>query len=200
MLQCTRYIVFQRKNAKIGMVRKNPFSTKFWTSGIIPFQFSESSENISTLMERMRRQPICQIVGPHGSGKSTLLLELLRQHEQNGEKVCLLFFNDQHRRIPGDVAFQDSPLFFVDGFEQLSPADRLRLLFRAKHLVLTAHRPVWFVPVLYRTNPQFLIFAQIVQHLVSQPHDESVLRTVYERSGGNFRTAFFELYDQWEVQ
>jgi len=65
---------------------------------------------------------------------------------------------------------------------------------------LTTHRPVWFIPILYRTTPQFSVFVQIVRQMVSESPEEPVLRAVYERSGGNFRTAFFGLYDQWEKQ
>jgi len=180
----------------------NPFSTKFWTAGVIPFQFSlefsESHESIDTLLEKMRRYPICQIVGPHGSGKSTLLRELLKQYEKREEDVRYLFFNEQHRRIPRDVVIPENSILFVDGFEQLPFIDRIRSRFRAKRLILTAHRPVWFVPILYRTKPQFSVFVQAVRQMSADSPEECVLREVYERSGGNFRNAFFELYDLWE--
>jgi 7-cyano-7-deazaguanine synthase len=190
------------REAGVPDVAENPFSTKFWASGTIPFLFSQRSENFDTLLEKMRHHPICQIVGPHGSGKSTLLLELLKRYEKNKDgitkdNVRYLFFNDQQRHVPGDLTFRDS-FFFVDGFEQLPITDQLRFLFRSKRLILTAHRPVWFVPVLYRTQPQFSVFVEIVRQLATDSPEESVLRTVYERSGGNFRNAFFELYDQWE--
>jgi len=173
----------------------NPFSTKFWASGIIPFQFSETGESVAGLLSKARRHPVCQIVGPHGSGKSTLLWELLKCCETSGENVRYFFFNGQQRRIPRDVSFQEDQFFFVDGFEQLSWCQQLWLRFRAKRLILTVHRPVWCVPILYRTKPQFSVFVRIVRQLVSNPPEESVLQTVYERSAGNFRNAFFELYD-----
>jgi len=176
----------------------NPFSTKFWASGVIPFQFSESEDNIDVLLDRAHQNPVCQIVGPHGSGKSTLLLELRKRYEKDGEKVRYLFFNDQHRRIPGSIPFREDCTCFADGFEQLWFCDQCRLLCGSKRLILTVHRPLWFVPILYRTRPQFSIFIQIVRQMVPNPPEESVLRAVYERSGGNFRNAFFELYDRWE--
>ena len=173
----------------------NPFSTKFWTSGAIPFQFSEPGESIDLLLARTRQHPVCQIVGAHGSGKSTLLLELLKRYTENGEQVGYLFFNDQQRHIPDGITFEKERTLFVDGFEQLSPLAQLWLRFRAKRLILTVHRPLWFVPVLYRTQPQFSVFAGIVRQMVPNPPEESVLQAVYDRSGGNFRNAFFELYD-----
>ena len=178
----------------------NPFSTKFWASGAIPFQFAEPEENIGVLLERTQQNPICQIIGPHGSGKSTLLLQLRKRYEESGEKIRYLFFNDQHRRLPGDIAFQEDLTFFADGFEQLRFRDQCRLLWRSERLILTLHRPVWFVPVLYRTRPQFSTFIQIVRQMVPNPPEESILRAVYEHSGGNFRSAFFELYDRWEFE
>jgi hypothetical protein len=173
----------------------NPFSTQFWVAGVLPFQFSDSRENIDVLAEKARRHPVCQIVGPHGSGKSTLLLELRKQYENNGTNVRYLFFNDQQRRIPGNLTFQEDQTLFVDGFEQLSLFRKLWLRFRSAHLILTVHRPVWGIPILYRTQPQFSVFVQIVRQMVPNPPEESALRTVYDRSGGNFRNAFFELYD-----
>ena len=177
---------------------ENPFSTKCWASGVLPFRFTETGENIDTLLERARRYPTCQIVGPHGSGKSTLLLSLMKRYEQSGKNIQLLFFNDQHRQIPSDITFQENMTLFADGFEQLRFRDQCRLLCWSERKILTLHRPIWFVPVLFRTQPQFSVFVQIVQKLAPDMLTESELQSVYKRSGGNFRSAFFELYDRWE--
>jgi len=153
---------------------------------------------MDTLLQQAQRHPICQIVGQHGSGKSTLLLGLLKRYEENGENVRHLSFNDQHRRIPGDVTFEEDQIFFADGTEWLRGWDAFRLLSRSKRLIFTVHRPLWFVPILYRTKPHFSVFVQLVRQMVPDLLEESMLQTVYDRSGGNFRNAFFELYDQWE--
>ena len=176
----------------------NPFSTKFWSPGTLPFLFSERRETLDTLLAKSQRLPICQIVGPHGTGKSTLLLELMKRYEKNGANVWYLFFNDQQRHIPHDLPSQKNHIFFVDGLEQLSCLNQGRLLLRLKHSIVTAHRPVWSIPVLYQTKSQFSIFIQLVRKMLPNPPDESTLRDVYDRSGGNVRNAFFELYDQWE--
>ncbi|MCL2005264.1 MAG: hypothetical protein FWG73_03770 [Planctomycetaceae bacterium] len=176
----------------------NPFSTKFWTAGTLPFRFPEETQNIDTLLEQFQQYRMCQIVGPHGSGKSTLLSWIAKRLEQRGEGVQCLLFNEQHRQIPRDVVFSQD-ILLVDGFEQLQLLDRVRLFFGAKRMLLIVHRPIWFVPILFRTQPQFAVFEQIVQQL--QPDvSEEYLRAVYVRSGGNFRSAFFELYDYWEEQ
>jgi hypothetical protein len=67
-----------------------------------------------------------------------------------------------------------------------------------KRVILTVHYPIWFVPILYRTKPQFSIFVNLVRQMLPDLPEESALRAVYDRSAGNFRSAFFELYDQWE--
>lgn len=177
---------------------ENPFATKFWASGAIPFRFTEHHDNLDVLLRRIQHQRHCQIIGPHGSGKSTLLLTLWKQCNKEGNSAQLFFFNDQRRRLPDVLHFQKGQILFADGFEQLRIRDRLRLIHHTQRLIVTVHRPVWFVPILYRTVPQFSVFVQIVRQQISDILTESELRAVFERSGGNFRSAFFELYDQWE--
>ena len=155
---------------------------------------------MDTLLAQARQYRCCQIVGPHGSGKSTLLLCLLKQYEKQGENARYLCFNDQQCRLPDDLTFPDNQILLVDGFEQLPLLDRLKLRFLARRLILTVHKPVWFVPILYRTEPQFSVFVQLVRQMAAELPEESTLRTVYNSANGNFRNAFFELYDQWEMR
>jgi len=176
----------------------NPFSTKYWASGAIPFQFAEQEATLDTLLKQAYQRSFWQIVGPHGSGKSTLLLSLLKQYKKNGSDVCYLLFNYQQSRIPNNLTLSKDQILLIDGFEQLPLRNRLKLLLRSKRLILTVHYPVWFVPILYRTQPQFSVFVQLVRQLVPDPPEESTLRAVFDRSNRNFRTAFFELYDCWE--
>jgi ABC-type cobalamin/Fe3+-siderophores transport system ATPase subunit len=169
----------------------NPFSTKFWSPGVFSFQFSEPGETLNTLLQKSLRLPICQIVGQHGTGKTTLLLGLLKHYQEKGEKVRLLSFNDQHRRIPDDLSFQENQILFADGMEWLRFWDSFHLLFLSKRLIFTVHRPKLFIPILYRTKPQFSVFVQLVRQMKPDQPGESVLQKVYDRSGGNFRNAFF---------
>ena len=177
----------------------NPFSANFLSPGVLPFYFSQPGVNLSALLKQSLKQPVCQIVGPHGSGKSTLLLELLKLYKTKGAHVAYLFFNDRHRQIPADFTPLKDHVYFVDGVEQLSIWKRFRLLTRMQRVIFTVHSPIWLVPILYRTQPLFSVFVQLARHLTPDCPEESVLQEVYARNDGNFRNAFFELYDFWEA-
>jgi hypothetical protein len=43
------------------------------------------------------------------------------------------------------------------------------------------------------------VFVQLVRQLTPSPPEETALRLIFDRNSGNFRNAFFELYDQWEL-
>ena len=183
----------------------NPFATKFWLPGTKTFQFPNQNENTDALWQQAQQYRICQIVGPHGSGKSTLLAALMQNGKKEHENILSLTFNEQRQRIPKGLTFHNGQILFVDGFEQLPLYDRLTLFFRSRKLLLTVHQPVWFIPVLYRAQPHFHIFEHIVLQMIPHESDAakwntSLLREVYERAGGNFRNAFFELYDLWEAR
>jgi predicted ATPase len=195
----------------------NPFSTKFWTPGRIPYQFSEQELSVNQLIDAINRrisrnERIMQIVGAHGSGKSTLLWTLARHLEQQGQPVQMETLNGQHRQLTKN-SVPDNPVpeknsstfFLLDGFEQLSFLSRLSLFLQFRscygNLLLTTHQPVFGIPILYRTKPEYEVFRSLVRQLTkssSVPQhavDEQTLRNIYDRAAGNFRTAFFELYD-----
>jgi hypothetical protein len=178
----------------------NPFSTKFWTAGTISFRFSEPGVSADSLLAKAEKFSVCQIAGPHGSGKSALLLSMLNQYKEreNPAEYQYLLFNEQNRKLPVIQKEWRQKTLFVDGFEQLPLHHRLRLRYFSKRMILTVHKPLRFIPVLYRTIPQFSIFAEIVRQISPVPPAETVLREVFEKSGGNFRNAFFDLYDRWE--
>jgi energy-coupling factor transporter ATP-binding protein EcfA2 len=178
----------------------NPFSTKFWTPGAIPFLF-DSGTDCDSLIQEMQEVQVCQIVGPHGSGKSTLLQTLKRRCEQRGISVRLAILTDKQRKLPPDFRQKkDDPkaFYFIDGLDQLSLWAQMTLYFRFNNFVFTRHRPLFRVPLLYRAEPRFETFVQLVSQLSPISIDESALRLIYSHAGGNFRNAFFELYDQLE--
>lgn len=183
----------------------NPFSTKFWIPGVFPYEFDEVGLDLGELVRRASRSPIVQIVGPHGSGKSTLLESLAEYYRSRGTRVCRTMLNDRQRDLPETFVPKDDDsrtVFLLDGYEQLSFPDRLRLRGRSWSktvgLLWTTHRPAWRIPVLYRTEARYERFAAMVRMLSKKPSfalDDEFLRALFARGGKNFRTAFFELFD-----
>ncbi|MDR0704877.1 MAG: ATP-binding cassette domain-containing protein [Planctomycetaceae bacterium] len=191
----------------------NPFSTKFWTPGTIPYLFDEQEElNINTLIgQKLEQGLVMQIVGSHGSGKSTLLRTIMRSLEQQYFTIRLEVLNDCQCKLSPDflpVRHDKSVVYMIDGYEQLSVWERFRLRFQdwslTGGLLLTTHKPVLGIRVLHKTTPRFELFVKLVQELTktySATDSDSFsfgiteLREIYQRADNNFRTAFFELYD-----
>jgi ABC-type dipeptide/oligopeptide/nickel transport system ATPase component len=191
----------------------NPFSTKFWTPGTIPYQFDEQEElDIHTLIgQKFEQGLVMQIVGSHGSGKSTLLRTIMRYLEQQHFTIRFEVLNDRQRKLsPNFLPIRhDKKIFYmIDGYEQLSLWEQFRLRFQnwslTGGLLLTTHKPVLGIRVLYKTTSRFELFVKLVQELTktspatysdSSSFRITELREIYQRANGNFRTAFFELYD-----
>lgn len=185
-------------------MQNNPFATRFWTPGALPFEL-ENGLYLESLAETVLSKSLVQIVGPHGSGKSTLLKSLARYFVQNQFVVNEAFLNDRQKKLSNDFfphTESTHTVFLLDGYEQLSFQKRFLLRIqpwqKTAGFVLTTHRPAWHVPVLYRTEARFERFRAIVGKLsagLTFPQDDAVLHDIFEQSGGNFRTAFFMLYD-----
>ena len=180
--------------------KSNPFATKFWSPGAIPFRFVEEGESCERLVTEFERLGGGQIVGPHGSGKSTLIESLKTVFARRGYDIRHTVLNDRNRQLPDD--FLSDPLReisvrIVDGFERLSLGKRFRLrwTFPGRFLVVT-HRPVARLPILYRTAPRFEVFMELVRQLTEKGPCDDELRRLFERSRGNFRDAFLTLYDR----
>ena len=176
----------------------NPFSTKFWTPGTIPFRFAEKNESCERLIEAFERHGGGQIVGPHGSGKSTLIESLKKVFQRNGYSIRHVTLNDRNRRLPEDFSspIRKSGVHIVDGFEQLSAWKRWRLLQQtSERLLIVTHRSIGRLPILYRTAPRFDVFTELVRQLGGNDTDEE-LRRLFDASEGNFRDAFMALYDR----
>ncbi|MDR2117240.1 MAG: ATP-binding cassette domain-containing protein [Planctomycetaceae bacterium] len=193
----------------------NPFSTRFWTPGAIPYQFWEKGDvtenGIDILIEqKIKYGSIMQIVGSHGSGKSTLLRTLSGRLERRHFEICVAVLNDRRGGLLPDFLpiRRDRRIFYmIDGFERLSFLGRSYLLFQnwslTGGLLLTVHKPILGIRVLHRTTPRLELFIKLVRELTktysvtySHSFEATELREIYDHSGGNFRTAFFELYDR----
>jgi hypothetical protein len=189
----------------------NPFSTKFWTPGALPFEFDDETITPQTFVQRFfslaKRSRMAQIVGPHGSGKTTLLAALEQVFMSLHIPVIQATLHEGERKLPANFKVDGNnrnTVFFLDGYEQLSFFSQLKLRFQPWHrtsgLLLTTHTPARGIPVLYEMAPSFVRLQKIVHSLTrgtSFTVDDQRLQDVFVRHHGNFRNVFFELYDEW---
>jgi len=188
----------------------NPFSTKFWVPGAIPFRFSaeyrsnrfaEETDFCERLVAAFERYGGGQIIGPHGSGKSTLIESLKKVFLCNGYDVRHAMLNNRNRRLPEGYStkpFRKPFVRIIDGFEWVPLWKRLlfQRRFPGRFLIVT-HRPVGRLPILYQTVPRLDVFMELVRLLAgNEIFTDDDLRRLFEKSCGNFRDAFLTLYDR----
>ena len=197
------------------LVFQNPFSTRFVRPGAIPWLSTGTS--LSSLLVRLcsvdNRAIIC---GPHGSGKSTILSHLISIAQRQGLNVHFLRISswfDVIRVIRVFVTIHPKQsLVAIDSWELLGflgwflckLAD-----FRGVCVILTVHKEPWWNrwPVLLHMEANAEIFYQLVHELMTKclrsenfKFSRAMLHDVLQRNSGNFREAFFELYDHYERQ
>lgn len=143
------------------------------------------------------------IVGPRGSGKTTLLADLAERLAANGWRIVharltvefpALGLAISSRRLAG---LEPRDLLLVDGAEQLSPVRWLALRLRARHaggLIITTSE-AGRLPTLWRcrATPELLRELSGSFGVTLAEADASAL---FERHGGNLRTALRELRDR----
>ncbi|MDR1960264.1 MAG: hypothetical protein LBQ54_14690 [Planctomycetaceae bacterium] len=155
-----------------------------------------------------------QITGNHGSGKSTLLSALEEVFARKEYKIHKESLHDGQRRLSYEFwqwfselkkSPPDKSLIIVDGYEQLSWLQRFRLLLGCKirgvGLLLTSHKPVHGIPVLYRTAASQEQLEQIVDYLLEIPAgfiDENVLARLMLTHRNNIRDVLFALHDLYQ--
>jgi hypothetical protein len=186
----------------------NPFSTRFVRPGAIAYVFAPGqspSDLVGKLSESAWRG---QIIGPHGSGKSTLLAALMEPLERSGRRAILFALHDAQRSLPWDRVRQaraeSARLMIVDGYQQLSFWNRLRLKRVCRRqgwgLLVTAHRDVGF-PTLLRTGPSLDLAQAVVAQLMPAGEIRISPASVAKRFAqyqGNLRETLFALYDLYE--
>lgn len=186
----------------------NPFATRWTRPDAMEYCFPAGRQPVE-LLDRCRVQGWWgQIVGPHGSGKSTLLARLVRECQAAGRCVHVFVLRAGERTLawsPVRRACDARTQVMVDGYEQLRPwtAWRLRRACRRTGcgLLVTAHRAVAGLPLLYRTVTDVELAVELAEKLQrAAPHrlSRSTIATCYAASGGNLREAFFTLYDLYE--
>ena len=208
----------------------NPFATRFIRPDNTLFRFACDPEldhsMRQTLIERLlsvlRERRRAAINGPHGTGKTTLLRSIEPDLRIAFSTVLTTRLTSETRHRWRDVVSlvdaaeapaDDTVCLIVDGFEQLPPWDRLRLLQRLRQrkqvsLIVTCHRsPRWIQPC-WTTRwdaeiARFLTREKLVD--IPAPSRDELLSIFESRirdnvqPAGNLRDLWFELYDEYEM-
>ncbi len=194
----------------------NPFSTRFFSPGTIPYQCFEGESVESLIAKFCNRLPVrASIIGPHGSGKSTLLATMIPILERQNE-----FSNVNHLRVNSDGnanrelrsflrRLSKGSLFIIDGFEQLTALSRwlieLQLWRTSSSILITCHAPVSDFPILWRT----FVDTRAEQFVISKLMDDNqeVCNRLFlskawaesrQRHQENLRESLFDMYDWWQ--
>ena len=162
-----------------------------------------------------------QIIGGHGTGKTSFLFEFVCYLESRKHIVNHFTLHDGQRSLPRefwerqktlvaqflDGAMKEPPIAVVDGYEQLSLAQKIRLRRTCRKgqsgLLITTHTTAWRLPVLLRTETTDATLQYIIGHLFRnlpdiEPPDKALCRSLFDRHQGNLRNVLFDLYDHYE--
>ena len=181
----------------------NPFATRFFRPGAVPFLFT-GGQTPSSLVESLAAGGWWgQIIGPHGSGKSSLLATLLPELEKAGRIVVAITLHPGARHLPSSIRRQFSPRtqVLIDGYEQLSWWSRWRLKSscrrRGAGLLITAHRDSGLRTIYHTESSEVLAHAVVSQMLNGRATQitTSDISAAYRAAGGNIREMLFTLYD-----
>lgn len=191
------------------MPKSNPFATRFVKPGAVDFQFSRSGD-LSSLLSKLKDGGWWgQILGPHGSGKSTLVYSLLKRLAKVSRTCVHLQLSNYQNRVTFDVAqtrcWNKDTQVIIDGFEVLpwSCKRRLRQECRSRNagLLVTSHRRLRGIPVLFQTEASEDVTQQLVDRLTiagDSRLSKKDVRTSYAKFNGNVRETLFDLYDLYE--
>ncbi len=190
--------------ASLHGAETNPFSTRFYEPGKLPFLFGKSSiHSISLIFETFVAQHYCgQIVGPCGTGKSTLLGEMVACARRHGFHTQRITLRAQDRHLPRNwhalpahgpdatslstitnpagAGPRPGRLVFLDGAEQLSwwTFTTLRATCRRRGwgLLITSHRSR-LRPTLWTSSVNDEVAQAICSNILSQCHQAPALVT-----------------------
>ena len=211
----------------------NPLSMAQISGGRFPYLFEDESQAASVLRICQENHWVGQIVGPHGSGKTTLTHWLVDQCEQKFSSVVhVTVRGSRPRQIQRcetkiqhvDHSFgQQRTLFVVDGIERLRWWHR-RILIRAmlnaipagegstsNGMLVTTHRQLSGLKLLYQTQFDAATLQQIVSHIAETRSDQSAavvfasdqwqaaVQQAAATHGTDGRAMLMQLYDQMET-
>jgi len=181
--------------------RNNPFATAKLEA--LAYSFENTLDNWATFMERLSSLNYCgALVGPEGVGKTTLLFELKSKLAQKGFKPELIRLSGGKRFIPLSFFFapcDKNRIVLVDSAENL-PYFQFQLLklkcrLHSLGLIVTAHKE-GLLPTLIRCQTSLELFCELTEKLLGAQIEKQILVEAYERSNGNIRIAFMDLYSK----
>ena len=200
----------------------NPFSSRFvspLTSNYL--QHENDQTELDQAIRQIRESKFLQIVGKHGCGKTMTAIEIARRLDQVCRAVRLVtiqpgtgwlglkvvFYRLDDQKVGHHAGTQRPPtkVTIVDGMEQLNFVGKIGLIHslqcRSSYVIVTTHRPIWFLRKQMYVRPTLERFRQIAARLTHdtsfQPDDELFSR-VYLQSQGNYRSALSLLYDEFQ--
>ena len=191
------------------MPKSNPFATRFVKPGAVDFQFSGCGD-LSFLLRKLKDDGWWgQILGPHGSGKSTLIYSLLKRLVKVRRTCVHVQLSNCQNRVAFDVAqtrcWNKDTQVIIDGFEVLPWNCKRRLRqecrYRNAGLLITSHRRLRGIPVLFQTEASEGVTQQLVDRLTIAGDSclsKNDVRTSYAKFNGNVRETLFDLYDLYE--
>jgi len=187
----------------------NPFSTRHTRPGrLAPLDPGGRPLDIAGLIDRLSCLPGAAIVGPHGSGKSNLLHHLAAAIDAGGgrvERVRLQSRCDSLRALGTVRLAGRGGTVCVDSWERAGRLERIVLVVTARavgaRLLVTAHRPVGWLPTLVRCETTARLLEALVARLVGLPLRGGVaigaadVEAAFAGHAGDIREALYELYD-----
>jgi len=183
----------------------NPFATCWTRPGAIPFHFGDDHQPQHLLAKLAANNWRGAIIGPHGSGKSTLLESLKPALIDAGRNVHTIAVHNGQRRLPPLPPNAGSNfLLIIDGYEQLSPIERTRVVLRSHFqrtgLLITSHART-ILPTLITLAPDRDLIEQLVAELcrkMSSTITPADVAASHACHGSNVREILFDLYDRHE--
>ena len=190
----------------------NPFATRFTSPGKIPYFFAGQEELATLVAKGDSVHWQAQIVGPHGSGKTTLAHRLSSELEDRFDRIEFLIVRgsmDIQRCGDSKLSQKASPkdrqstpddktIYVIDGIERLSWLQRKLIVAdcrkRAMGLLVTTHRRLKNLPVLYKTSFDADRFEKILSHLGSSQYADRYSKLANDH-GADCREILFALYD-----
>ena len=190
-----------------------------------------TAQKMDRLVDAISRTPRSAIVGPHGSGKSTLLhslwprlenrfrsLDRLQLHASATQGYVSLLRQrlSQSLRVHGaqlriwrqgrrQRTNQGSSLLVIDGFEQLTAAQRYQAILIARccrqRLLVTTHHPARWFDRVHQSQPSVSVVLRLTDDLLKTvpQSTRTLVKNYLVESGSNqmadVREFWFQLYD-----